>query len=721
MVRLPQFAQNAWTDKNDPSGSSIRNKQAKSLSSSHSLPGQTLSPVSHEEPDQSSAAESWISENQSQSPGFSLADIRLVQDPHQLSGLLNPGRMPGENPPPIWPVQAKLAIGQPGDRYEQEADKVAPQFVRTISPSCQCPVQRQEYKDLQEAAKLRLKVAGAGFAHAAGSASIDPGLESAIQGARGKGKPLSLQARAFTTGQDIFLRQGEHQPASAEGQGLLAHDLTHAVQQDGSRFQQIQAQAMGQVIQTPNSLEQDGSAERESRSSGGGIGASRVHQVNRTGLPDQLKAGIESLSGIDMSDVRVHANSDKPAKLNALAYTQGNQIDLGPGQERHLPHEAWHAVQQKQGRVRAMIQMKELVINDDLSLEHEADLMGAKAAQFTPAPKEMLRGKFGEGMAQKMDIHVGQERHLPHEAWHIVQKNKGWARPLVQMKNEITAKDAPQVESPGQKLNKEFNAILKNKNLNTGFGISISKDLQVSIADIIKYIYLKPKSVTARITDPAKKGVSRNETTISKYGDLGEQERAICGRERKGIRTYNGGHLIGHQFLGNDADIDGNLAPQEAGFNQETYRIIENQVENGYYLPGSPNRVPGVMKVTLYYPADKSSTLNELYDFKVITEDQYNEIKANGFVDGSKIDFECCVPDKWIAEFTPDDLNARTAVQTLPVGRGFSHNLVDSMTDLEAKTTVPGGLRRSPSQQSFTHILGRNGREVRGRFQGTPH
>ncbi len=210
---------------------------------------------------------------------------------------------------PSWPIQAKLAIDQPGDRYEQEADRVASQVVRTISPSCQCPMQRQEYRDLQEAVKLRRKVAGAGFAHATGSASTDPGLEPAIQGARGKGKPPSLQARAFTTGQDIFLRQGEYQPASTEGQRLLAHELTHVVQQDGSRLQPIQPQATGQAIQTPNSLEQDGSAKRESRISGEGIDASRVHQVNRTGLPDQLKAGIESLSGIDMSDVRVHANS----------------------------------------------------------------------------------------------------------------------------------------------------------------------------------------------------------------------------------------------------------------------------------------------------------------------------------------------------------------------------------------------------------------------------
>jgi len=69
-------------------------------------------------------------------------------------------------------------------------------------------------------------------------------------------------------------------------------------------------------------------------------------------MPAPLKAGLEQLSGLDMSDVQVQYNSPKPAEIHALAYAQGNQIHVGPGQERHLPHEAWHVVQQKQGRVR---------------------------------------------------------------------------------------------------------------------------------------------------------------------------------------------------------------------------------------------------------------------------------------------------------------------------------------------------------------------------------
>jgi hypothetical protein len=105
---------------------------------------------------------------------------------------------------------------------------------------------------------------------------------------------------------------------------------------------------------------------------------------NRTGLPNRLQSGIESLSGISLDNVKVHLNSSRPAQLNALAYTQGSDIHVAPGQERHLPHEAWHVVQQAQGRVQPTMQLKDRVaVNDDQGLEHEAEVMGAQALQQT--------------------------------------------------------------------------------------------------------------------------------------------------------------------------------------------------------------------------------------------------------------------------------------------------------------------------------------------------
>ena len=68
---------------------------------------------------------------------------------------------------------------------------------------------------------------------------------------------------------------------------------------------------------------------------------------NASGLPGRLKAGIEALSGVSTDGVRVHPNSAAPAGVNAHAYAQGTDIHLAPGQERHLPHEAWHVVQQR--------------------------------------------------------------------------------------------------------------------------------------------------------------------------------------------------------------------------------------------------------------------------------------------------------------------------------------------------------------------------------------
>jgi hypothetical protein len=137
---------------------------------------------------------------------------------------------------------------------------------------------------------------------------------------------------------------------------------------------------------------------------------------NNTGLPDQLKSGIESLSGYAMDDVKVHRNSDKPAQLNAHAYAQGTDIHLASGQEKHLPHEAWHVVQQKQGRVKPTLQMKGKVnVNDDEGLEKEADVMGAKAAQNSEEKtsekplqkKSLLSTSNPSQLKQKTDLTPG--------------------------------------------------------------------------------------------------------------------------------------------------------------------------------------------------------------------------------------------------------------------------------------------------------------------------
>ncbi|MEX1030087.1 MAG: DUF4157 domain-containing protein [Paenibacillaceae bacterium] len=141
---------------------------------------------------------------------------------------------------------------------------------------------------------------------------------------------------------------------------------------------------------------------------------------NKTGMPDNLKSGVEALSGTDMSDVRVNYNSDKPDKVNALAYAQGNDIHVGPGQEEHLPHEAWHVVQQKHSRVNPTLQAKGLAINDDDALEREADVMGAKAMQMKAGDSTMLSD--GENtsapVAQLQDDYYPSGDKEPHIHMH---------------------------------------------------------------------------------------------------------------------------------------------------------------------------------------------------------------------------------------------------------------------------------------------------------------
>jgi outer membrane lipoprotein SlyB len=159
------------------------------------------------------------------------------------------------------PIQAKMQVGEVGDRYEQEADRLAPEIVRQINaPGFGEPAQSATQEDaaLNLAQPLRptLQLKGAG-------GGVSPAIESAIASARGGGQPLEpkLQARigqamavdlsrvrvhtdaradalnralnssAFTTQQDVFFRKGEYSPGTSEGQMLIAHELTHVVHQ----------------------------------------------------------------------------------------------------------------------------------------------------------------------------------------------------------------------------------------------------------------------------------------------------------------------------------------------------------------------------------------------------------------------------------------------------------------------------------------------------------
>ncbi len=95
--------------------------------------------------------------------------------------------------------------------------------------------------------------------------------------------------------------------------------------------------------------------------------------VNRTGIPSLLKKQLEEASGLSFDDVRIHYNSQKPDRLQALAYTRGNHVYIAPGQEKHLRHELGHVIQQKRGMVRPTMWINGLPVNDDSRLEQQAE------------------------------------------------------------------------------------------------------------------------------------------------------------------------------------------------------------------------------------------------------------------------------------------------------------------------------------------------------------
>lgn len=185
-------------------------------------------------------------------------------------------------------IQSKLEIGEPGDKYEQEADRVADAVVNSPAPPIQMqpeeteelqmkqePVLQRKCKECEEEENLQKKE------NSSVAAGIAPEqISSQLQSSRGSGCPLpdpvvsemsrkigsdfsgvqihtdtkavqlsrSLGARAFTHGSDIYFNSGEYNPAMSKGKHLLAHELTHVVQQNsGLQAKRIQ-RTVGRLV-----------------------------------------------------------------------------------------------------------------------------------------------------------------------------------------------------------------------------------------------------------------------------------------------------------------------------------------------------------------------------------------------------------------------------------------------------------------------------------------
>ncbi len=155
-------------------------------------------------------------------------------------------------------LQTKLRVNQPGDPFEQEADRVAEQVMRMPAPDVQRQVDEEEEEELlQTKPRIQHQVTG----EANGGSAAPPIVHEVL---RSSGRPLdsstrsfmearfghdfsqvrvhadgkaaasaqAVNARAFTVGRDVVFGPGEYAPGSREGQRLLAHELVHVVQQE---------------------------------------------------------------------------------------------------------------------------------------------------------------------------------------------------------------------------------------------------------------------------------------------------------------------------------------------------------------------------------------------------------------------------------------------------------------------------------------------------------
>lgn len=98
--------------------------------------------------------------------------------------------------------------------------------------------------------------------------------------------------------------------------------------------------------------------------------------------PEDLKTRFEDMSGYSFDDVSIHYHSDKPAQMEAAAYTMGNEVYLGAGQEKYLGHELGHVLQQKRKRIPPLLRYKGVAVNNDPALEREADMLARQAMAF---------------------------------------------------------------------------------------------------------------------------------------------------------------------------------------------------------------------------------------------------------------------------------------------------------------------------------------------------
>ncbi|WP_199295679.1 DUF4157 domain-containing protein [Trichocoleus sp. FACHB-591] len=280
-------------------------------------------------------------------------------------------------------------------------------------------------------------------------------------------------------------------------------------------------------------------------------------------LPSNMKARIERLCGISMDGVKVHYNSAQPIQMLARAYTQGDDIYIGPGQEKYLPHEAWHVVQQKQGRVRGTIHLQGLPINDEPWLEREADNMAARIAVTTT--NEHLHPTAAEYQGNKVNDYSmsppnKDEKPIIQQAVYYSSNARGQPEYKMQKTSVVNAVKKEIGNDRTEKYVKEIDPIIDTV-IRSPDKILLSKVLK-DIKDIVE----KAETVEKRKIEKTKTQIEENkakrEEDVKRLLHPEYQTPVVGnptelhteGKTRFGYEMETGGHLKVNPKFGNQIE-----------------------------------------------------------------------------------------------------------------------------------------------------------------------
>jgi len=388
---------------------------------------------------------------------------------------------------------------------------------------------------------------------------------------------------------------------------------------------------------------------------------------NQTGLPDHLKMGVENLAGVSLDDTKVRYNSSRPASLKAVATTQGTEVDVAAGQEKFVPHEAWHLAQQKLGRVQPTTQVNGTPVNDDHGLEREADVMGARAESLG---RSMMQSGPSAGQAaapaQGAGLRLGQDGPVQRAS--------------------LSDEGADKVETPASAIMKALD-LYKNQLYLPDDKVPASPETRAKVVrasidkNSVKKEKRKKSGLLSKIT-----AMARAEQYIMQGADL--------------LKFYDAGHLVADQLLrgsGIESFEMWNLAPQVSALNSPTYAYIVEEEAVAAANAGAEVE----MKVSVEYPTDTYKVpLQTLMSRKMVPFTPVNsanvQIGAKVYPISKEITIPRRIPGRWRAKTKvvtgppTDPTNKDLRATKQPAGRGkLAANFVSDISTAQPLIGLP--------------------------------